>query len=70
MTPEDNLLLTSLLTDSPRGMEVREWLNGPSPKIGVWLPATRRYDPPDGTGDSLAEALSQAAYHAARKAQR
>jgi hypothetical protein len=31
-------------------------------KIGVWLPGTRLFDRPNGTGDSLCEALEDAAF--------
>jgi len=65
-------LADQLLTEDVRGV----WGTGilirlsPDRRVGVWLSATRRFDSPDGLGDSVAEALENAAHKiemAARK---
>jgi len=66
LSPEANLILTALLTDSRyRGIRIRHDVTG---ALAVWLPETQDYDKPDGTGDSVSEALEDAAHHAAQKA--
>lgn len=68
LTPETNLILTAMLTRPQWGkLEASETVDH---RIMVWLPGAKTYDQPDGIGDSLAEALEDAAHKVSQKVRR
>jgi hypothetical protein len=55
----DKLLTADVRNPWARGISVRSTADR---RFGVWLSETPRHDGPDGIGDSVSEALENAAY--------
>jgi hypothetical protein len=57
--------LTSTLggDEGYRGLTIANFnVGGGDVRIGVWLPNSQRFDPPDGLGGTVSEALEDAAH--------
>jgi hypothetical protein len=60
----DRALCSSLEGDGGyvRGIQIALFDTGDATRVGVWLLLTQRFDHPDGLGDTLSEALEDAAH--------
>jgi hypothetical protein len=58
----DAALTDSLLRGDSRGIRIQSFKGRDGWRISVWLPTTQDFDPPDGTGETVSEALEYAAH--------